>query len=201
MSDAPKFCYTAKNSVPAGGFWCICPLTDTRVDGGDFWDMVENCKKLLMERGIIPPVDVVAQIENSLCSRLAGSENCQPCTTVAQKIGFSEIVQWVKAMYDFSTRGAFKLVPQEEAERRARICAACPHQIETSGCWGCRGIAGLIPAIAGARVTQSDGQLKACGICGCYNAVSVHIPNDAQDTHSLQFPSFCWKNPAQSQSE
>jgi hypothetical protein len=201
MSDVPRLCYTVKNSVPAGDWWCTCPIINERVEGGDFWDMVNNCKKKLEDRGIMLPVDIVLQIEDALCSRLHGNEHCKPCTMAEQKIGFKEVVQWVRAMYSFAIKGGLALVPQEEAERRARICAACPHQIETSGCWGCRGVAGLIPAIAGARVTESDGQLKACGICGCYNAVSVHIPNDVQDTHSLQFPSFCWKNPQQSQNE
>ena len=101
-------------------------------------------------------------------------------------------------MYQFAKDNKFELVPQEEAERRAEICAKCPMQIPTSGCWGCKGIAGLLPQIAGAKTTSFDLQLSACGVCGCYNAVSVHLPLSVQQDASLDFPSYCWKR---SQSE
>jgi hypothetical protein len=193
MSESPKFCYPRKTDVPPRGWIVKCPIVDEQVYGGDFWDMVKNCEKLLHSKGIMPPLDFVSQIENNLCDRLAGHPNCVPCSSKKQTLGFAEIVRWVRAMYQFATNGKFELVPQEEAERRAKICAACPHQIATSGCWGCKGIAGMLPAIAGARKTSYDMQLKACGVCGCYNAVSVHLPVEVQGGDNLEFPDFCWK--------
>jgi len=194
MSESPKFCYPRKTSVPPRGWIVKCPIINEEVYGGDFWDMVGNCEKLLVSKGITPPTDLVSQIEHNLCDRLAGHQGCVPCTSKKQTLGFAEIVRWVRAMYQFATKGKFELVPQEEAERRAKICAACPHQINTSGCWGCKGIAGMLPHIAGARKTSYDMQLKACGICGCYNAVSVHLPVEVQGGEDLEFPDFCWKS-------
>ncbi len=191
--NSPRFCYSRKTTVPPQGWWVKCPIVNEPVHGGDFWDMVSNCEKLLVSKGITPPTDFVSQIENNLCDRMAGNENCVPCSQEKQKLGFGEIVRWVKAMYQFAVNGKFELVPQEEAERRAKICAACPHQIATSGCWGCKGIAGMLPHIAGARKTSYDLQLKACGVCGCYNAVSVHLPVEVQGGENLEFPDFCWK--------
>jgi len=193
-----RFCYQRKTDVPPQGWWVTCPITGEIVRGGDWFDMVKNCEKLIMLRGLVPPTDLISQIENSLCERLAGSGNCVPCSSVKQTLGFGEIVRWVRAMYNFATQSKFQLVDQEEAERRAKICAACPHQISASGCWGCKGIAGMLPAIAGARKTSYDGQLKACGVCGCFNAVSVHLPLDVQQDAHLSFPDYCWKK---SQSE
>ena len=193
MSESPKFCYPRKTSVPPRGWIVKCPIVNEEVYGGDFWDMVGNCEKLLVSKGITPPTDLVSQIEHNLCDRLAGHQGCVPCTSKKQTLGFAEIVRWVRAMYQFATKGKFELVSQEEAERRAKICAACPHQINTSGCWGCKGIAGMLPHIAGARKTSYDMQLKACGICGCYNAVSVHLPVEVQGGEDLEFPEFCWK--------
>ena len=194
MSEAPKFCYPRKTDVPPRGWIVKCPIVNEEVYGGDFWDMVGNCEKLLVSKNITPPTDLVSQIEHNLCDRLAGHQGCVPCTSKKQTLGFAEIVRWVRAMYQFATKGKFELVPQEEAERRAKICAACPHQINTSGCWGCKGIAGMLPHIAGARKTSHDLQLKACGICGCYNAVSVHLPVEVQGGENLEFPDFCWKS-------
>jgi hypothetical protein len=193
MTDAPKFCYERKSSVPPQGWWVSCPIVGDPVRGGDWHDMVANCEKLLISKGITPPVDFVSQIEHNLCDRMAGHVHCVSCTQEKQTLGFSQIVRWVKAMYHFAKDNKFQLVDQEEAERRAKICAACPHQIATSGCWGCKGIAGMLPQIAGAKTTSYDQQLKACGICGCYNAVSVHLPVDAQGGEGLNFPAFCWK--------
>lgn len=193
-----RFCYQRKTDVPPQGWWVVCPVTGETVRGGDWFDLVKNCEKLIMLRGLVPPTDIVSQIENALCQRLAGNANCVPCNSVKQTLGFGEIVRWVKAMYNFATKSQFQLVDQQEAERRAKICAACPHQIPTSGCWGCKGIAGMLPAIAGASSTSYDGQLKACGVCGCYNAVSVHLPLEVQQDSHLNFPDHCWKK---SQSE
>jgi hypothetical protein len=193
MSDSPKFCYSKKSHVPSQGWWVKCPIVDEVVRGGDFGDMVKKCEQLIISKGITPPIDLVSQIEHNLCDRMAGHPNCVPCKKVKQTLGFGEIVRWVKAMYHFAKDNKFQLVDQEEAERRAKICAACPHQIQTSGCWGCKGIAGMLPHIAGARKTSYDAQLKACGVCGCYSAIAVHLPIDSQGGENLEFPDFCWK--------
>ena len=191
--SSPKFCYPRKTEVPPRGWFVNCPIVNEEVHGGDFWDMVGNCEKLLHSKGIMPPVDFVSQIEHNLCDRLAGNTNCVPCSKSKQTLGFAQIVRWVRAMYHFARTNKFQLVDQEEAERRAKICAACPYQIATSGCWGCKGIAGMLPQIAGARKTSYDSQLKACGVCGCFNSVSVHLPIDSQGGEDLEFPDFCWK--------
>ena len=193
MSEQLRFCYNDKSSVPPAGWRVKCPITGEAIEGGDFWDMVKNCERKILEQGLIPPTDIVQQIENALCERLAGHRQCVPCSSVKQTLGFGAIVRWVRAMYFFATKSNFQLVDQEEAERRAKICAACPHQISTSGCWGCKGIAGMLPTISGARKTSYDAQLKACGVCGCYNAVSVHLPLSVQQDANLDFPSYCWK--------
>jgi hypothetical protein len=198
--SSPRFCYSRKSDVPPQGWWVKCPVLDEPVRGGDWNDMVNNCEKLLISKGITPPIDFVSQIEHNLCDRMAGHVHCIPCTQEKQTLGFAQIVRWVKAMYQFAINGKFELVSQEEAERRAKICAACPHQIATSGCWGCKGIAGMLPHIAGARKTSYDPQLKACGICGCYSAIAVHLPLNVQGGEGLNFPDFCWKS-KQAQSE
>lgn len=201
-SDKPKFCLGGHTHVPPGDWTCICPTTDIKVSGGDFYDLVSNCEKLIVSLGRVPPVSLSKEVENAICERVAGWPNCVPCNKVAQSINFMSIVRWVRAMYSFVTAHGMKTVPQEEAEVRAKICAACPMQVSTSGCWGCKGIAGFLPVLSGARKTAYDGQLKACGVCGCYNAVAVHMPVDMQGGDELNFPDYCWKkSQTQAQSE
>lgn len=191
MSSELRFCYKAKTSVPPLGW--IVEWEGRNISGGDWWDLVANCQKVTVSLGKIPPPDLPQQIENALCGRLAGNKECVPCTQIKQSLGFGAIVRWVRAMYEFAIKNKFELVSEEEANRRAEICAKCPLQISTSGCWGCKGIAGMLPSIAGARKTIYDAQLRACGVCGCYNAVSVHLPVEVQQDAHLNFPDYCWK--------
>jgi hypothetical protein len=118
--------------------------------------------------------------------------------SAGKPLGSGLLFAGLRQCIKFAKNNKFELVAQEEAERRAEICAKCPMQIPTSGCWGCKGIAGLLPQIAGAKTTSFDLQLSACGVCGCYNAVSVHLPLSVQQDANLDFPSYCWKK---SQSE
>jgi hypothetical protein len=201
MNSVPKFCYQRKTDVPSGGWWCVCPTTDKVIKGGDFVDLVKRCSDYIISTGNVPPTDLEGLVEDALCQRMAGNENCVPCEQIKrQNVNFQSIVRWVMAMYNFAVNSKFQLVEQDEAERRAKICAACPYQVTTAGCWGCKGIAGMLPAIAGARKTSYDAQLKACGVCGCYNAVSVHLPLDVQKGEDLNFPDYCWKSLTQKQS-
>lgn len=193
MSEPLRFCIYKKSHIPAGEWRCICPKTDVMVVGVEYWDMLSKCERLLNERGIVPPVNFEEEVDNAVCQQFPGAEWCVPCSRAQQTLNFGSIVRWVRAMYGFVKDHGLQTVPQEEAERRAKICASCPNQISTSGCFGCKGIAGMLPLLAGARKTQSDGQLKACGVCGCYNSVSVHIPLDVQADADLPFPDHCWK--------
>lgn len=191
MNENLKLCYPTKTNVPPNG-WYV-EWEGQIVRGGDWLDLLSNCNKLTIGLGRVPPPDLPLHIENALCERIGSG--CVPCTKVKQTLGFGAIVRWVRAMYAFATQAKFELVSQEEAESRAEICARCPMQISTSGCWGCKGIAGMLPAIAGARKTSHDPQLKACGVCGCYNAVAVHLPKEVQGGDNLEFPEWCWKRP------
>lgn len=196
MSEIPPLCYPKKTRVPPNGGWIVTWEGQT-VSGGDWWDLVKNCQKLTVANNKIPSVNFPKEVETALCDRVPVS--CVPCTTIKQSVGFAAIVRWVRAMYQFAVNGKFELVTQEEAERRAEICARCPQQVSTSGCWGCKGIAGMLPAIAGARKTSFDTNLKACGVCGCYNAVAVHLPTNVQGGEDLEFPEWCWKKTTPSQ--
>jgi len=84
-------------------------------------------------------------------------------------------------------------VDQEEAERRATICAGCPMNVVVHGCKGCGGILKWVNEKLGGNATSKDRALESCAVCGCYNAVSVWIPLEAQNTDGLTFAEGCWK--------
>lgn len=192
--NSPKFCLSKKDYIPPGGFRVQCPVVETMIRASDFNELVSKCSNAIIASGNTPPPDLVAQIEHRMCEMMPGYRYCKPCMkNKKQTITFGAIIRWITAMYEFAKTHGFKLVEQTEAERRAKICAACPYQVEAAGCWGCRGVAGLLPWIAGARTTPYDTQLKACGVCACYNSVSVHLPKSLNGEDGLEFPEWCWK--------
>ena len=76
------------------------------------------------------------------------------------------------------------LVDQELAESRARKCAACPANLQVSGCIPCLGIANFIVQIKGAKRTASDSFLNTCAICKCSNAAKVWVKTEILSAHA-----------------
>lgn len=108
------------------------------------------------------------------------------------------IRKWFKSW----ASGEPAFVPQEEAERRASICAGCPNNREiTFSCGACmNAVLAVIALIVGKRKTEYDIRLGACLICSCALKPAVHVPLDIQHaglTEDIkeefkQVP-WCWK--------
>jgi hypothetical protein len=91
-----------------------------------------------------------------------------------------------------------KLVSQEEAERRASICAKCPlNQEGLTNCISCKGksiIADMLGFSIG-RSTPIDDQLKVCNVCGCANKIKIWFPRESmlhKDLEPLWPETGCW---------
>lgn len=93
---------------------------------------------------------------------------------------------------------ANKLVNQEEAERRAAICASCPKNTDrvTEFCVTCatRGLVSSINQFLTSQHTSNDHQLKNCGICHCDLKMKVWCPKEPMDEpeYREQWPEHCW---------
>lgn len=99
------------------------------------------------------------------------------------------MIQWVS--------GGRQLVNQEEAERRAAICATCPKNVELHvACPSCVKLDSLIAETKGDRVTSLDSSLKNCEVCRCYLQTKVWYPTDAIAKKGLEFPPNCWHHEA-----
>lgn len=89
-------------------------------------------------------------------------------------------------------------VEQEEAERRAAICADCPRNIPIPPCQLCRSTVNLVGHWLIGKHTSKDEELKGCGVCGCSLATSVWVPVEPQrealtvDQKKI-LPQRCWK--------
>lgn len=133
---------------------------------------------------------------DQFCSAVPREHQAYPLTT--RKIGATEIKAFLKVMKEWAKTGE-PMVSQEEAERRAEICASCPMNIEATGCRTCQGIAAYAAEIGGVRKTRLDSSLKTCSVCGCFLRVAISFPLAPQmsiltDEQRQAFPSFCWKS-------
>lgn len=97
-----------------------------------------------------------------------------------------------------------KLVDQEVANARAKICASChsnksSNEVRKTCCGG--GQAANMAVFAARQLiiqgksTPYDKDLLTCEHCGCDNKISVWIPNEVLLHHNdaNAFPTFCYK--------
>lgn len=113
----------------------------------------------------------------------------------ARRVGVADVARFLRATASWVADGGGP-APQEEAERRAAICAACPQNVEVEGCWGCGGVRRLLEAAIGRRRTSRDDSLRGCAVCGCQNQAQVHYPAAALIAGGgaeLDWPAQCWK--------
>lgn len=90
------------------------------------------------------------------------------------------------------------LVGQEEADRRAAICAACPMNKDrvTEFCVSCatRGLVSAANQFLTSKHTPSDPALNHCGVCQCDLKMKVWCPKEPMDEpeYRSQWPEHCW---------
>lgn len=87
-------------------------------------------------------------------------------------------------------------VPQEEAERRAAICAGCPFNAEqiVNFCVGCstRGLVAKIAVYIQSKQTSKDESLKICSKCGCDLKLKVWMQKKGMENPEIEWPEHCW---------
>lgn len=85
---------------------------------------------------------------------------------------------------------AGQLVDQEEANRRAAICATCPKNTDklVEFCVSCstRSLVGHINQFLTSRHTPSDHLLKTCQICQCLLPMKIWVKKEDMDDPELR---------------
>lgn len=139
----------------------------------------------------------VAEMEDQLCSKLSPEwchyEKDGKQTWTNTRLSLSDVIGFTKVLLAHARNG--ELVSQDEANRRAKICASCHFNVVVSGCGACHALTSLL---ADGHSTKYDSQLQSCGVCKCFLRSAVHFPLavlEANDTNDKQeaYPSFCWK--------
>lgn len=180
-------------------------MTDDPKDyirGGDLQDLAHRVSGYRIINNLSLG-DPESEIQDWLC-RHTGAQ-CVPARRPAPMPGVKAkgamVARFLNAMLQWMLRGGH--VDQEEAERRAEICASCPFNvhIDDANCFGCFGFGEKVSKIIGNRRTRMEDSLHFCSLCGCSNAVSAFVPMDIlARAHKLEeFPADigggipCWK--------
>jgi hypothetical protein len=138
-------------------------------------------------------------VEEQICTKLSPADQSEYCSIGVRAktaVGFSEIIAFSTWLATWLA-GGHKLVSQEEAVRRAAICATCPYNVPVSGCAVCRTSIGVLRnKLMQVDPTPSDAALNACGVCGCDLKTITHVPLETLQHRGLDYSKidWCWVN-------
>jgi hypothetical protein len=140
-----------------------------------------------------------ARLEHDYClqNNLDGTQWCSDekyyAPDESRPLHWSDIQRFLFSMIQW-VAGGRKLVEQDEAERRAAICATCPKNVDLHvACPSCVKLDALIAETKGDRATSLDASLRNCEVCRCHNSTAVFFPLESMSNKGLNFPDHCWK--------
>lgn len=187
----------------AGWFYPIVP-TKTVVVAGTWSGLTKAVYQHLSANKLVVPVNLNESMQDWWCREVDRSNCAEPVDplAVARAVSLQSrawrflrtAVSWVLSSQSF--------VEQEEAERRAAICAECPLNMDIKCGGGC-GFVGMLNTamkLFASKSTTRDQALQSCGICGCALKVSVHIPLEVMNYPELvgeweKANPLCWHRP------
>lgn len=188
--------------VPPGGWKYVDPDTGHRIGVPTYPAMLNKVAAHRRGNALQPLAE--ATIQHILCRQASegvcgGDAGDEP--PIYANISGADAINGTKVIFSLVKSGG-RLVKPEVAEVRAKICSACPQNVDyNSGCSSCATtLAGFILKIAGKRKTTMDANLKACGVCHCMNKAQVHVPyrhlkKGMTPAMNDLWPKECWKNP------
>lgn len=186
-----------KSLSPPGGWKYTQPETGVLFTGVTYLQMRDKVFRHRRSNGLDVDPGWVERFEEDFCeqNRLVGTQWCpiEGATPKAERhLGVADIRRFLNTAREAIASGGDVFVEQEEADRRAAICAACVNNAEIPGCFGCNGLRKLISKVRGSRTTASEDKLRHCTVCYCTNSVKVWLKEEVIDSTGLQFPPHCW---------
>lgn len=202
----------SRNLVPYGGmFRTVDPFTHVECKGTTFDMLVTNVARQRKANGAPLGLGLEQEVEQWICRDYPDECNqVDPDAPVNRRLHLDDVIRgtevllrivkdWAKYIMGLASH---PLVSQEEAERRASICAKCPYNIAFSKpCSGmCPEVSAVVNMIRGGRTTPFDDRLQSCSICGCSNMAQVwprldlltHGVTQIQQKQFNLIPN-CWK--------
>lgn len=194
--------FTNIRECPSGGFRMFVKETQTWIHGIDWDQYLQKLKDHYRANDL--PIGLLfnAQAEHEACSNSDPSFSYDedgvkqaarygPTTYQQFKSATGTLLQW------FLT--GKRKTPDEEIERRSKICLTCPLNQKPTECPTCQSgaIRTLIDQFVGGKETEWDARLQACRICGCSLKAKIRIPlniirDNEPDVAKGAYPEYCW---------
>jgi hypothetical protein len=135
----------------------------------------------------------------SVCCRIEKVGARKAVSFAAMQSFLSVVIAWMRGV----AKGEEPFVDQNEADRRAAICAGCENNMQLGfSCGACADMLFrmLSQVFHTPHKTPYDGHLGACGICSCALQVAVWVPLRAQQAglnedlrNEFKAVPWCWK--------
>lgn len=190
--------------TPPDGFVYTQPETQTRIEHETLQELVGAVCEHRRYKGLSPtdPEPVSLEIQRQICASMPpgicgpeAGEDYRPLLDQSRRLTLDKIQSFSHAIFEWIRTGG-KLVDEEEAQRRAKICLGCPYNKAPASC-ACAPLWVLIKALIPPR--RRIDNLHVCGICGCVNGVKVLMPfpvlKQSIQGRDLTFPVHCWMRP------
>ena len=191
-----------------GSFRFTVPETGYRIENEHTMNgLLARVEQHYEDNNIHLPKDWKESVENQLCLQLPEGwceyTDGTPARGSVPILSAENLIKGVTSlatMVASAVKGDDVFVSQEEANRRAEICARCYQNINAGFCTSCgamQQLTNLVAKVRGSRKTPSDKNLQNCGICGCRNEAIVHVnrkvllSGEKSETTQAR-PDWCW---------
>ena len=198
-----------KSTPPPGGWYWVEPSTQRIFKHYARDAFFQEIRDHRLRQGIPIEPGWEERIEDEICRNNPhwGREVCgrterygerRPVSLAAMQSFLNVVGHWVAGIL----HGKEVFVSQEEAEKRAEICASCDLNVNIAGsCGACADRIARALAVIGSRRTKLDEKLGACSICSCALRAAVHVPIEPQiaglseelKEDFRKVSSYCWK--------
>lgn len=186
--------------VPPGRrFFYQVPETNAFYENHVFDNLVIEVREHYVKNSLAVPKDLVALIEHYMCTNLpdgfctgAPTRKKHKFISLHQVRNFTRVLSGVGVS---ALKGESRLVPHDESERRAAICANCSEYNDRRLCTTCNGLGPFMRRLLGVhRTTSKDAVLGACGVCKCLLQVKIHITPEilSRTVETNEYPDHCW---------
>ncbi len=191
-----------KHETPPGGFRYTQPETKMFFRTVTWRDLVQLVHQHRRANNLPVGLFFEQEIEQQLCGELPPGWCREPTVPPSPGRGaltLKEIILGTKTLASW-VMGGGKRVELQEANRRASICVGCPMNQEIADCSACNEttLRAAVELVTSGGVTDQEGKLKACAVCGCSNKAQVWLPLDILQKHlpdemNARLPDICWK--------
>lgn len=191
-------------TVPPGGFRYVQKETNTTFRAASLPELLISVKNHRIANRLPLPLEWKSEVEEQLCSEMPSgicrhiySPRDTPIQIADRALSIYEAIAGAKLLGSWLFRG-FSKVSQEEADARAKTCAACRFNQPGEGCTTCASnvMREAVTSVLGTSRTADHDSLNVCNVCGCALKVAVWAPMDLIEKYSpnsVQAPEWCWK--------